>query len=247
MKINNKELFNISRLEEYAQKFEAKAVEIENKIVTLEAEIEKLNEQIDKAQIADIMEGTTATRKELNNLKARKDNIIAQYNQEVENNEKLRQLMAVGLQDIIPEVSHQIAEDKAVYFDVIEKEIYKQLAEVREKQAELLLTLALARKTAYSDISEFDLYCETFGFKPVGINFVHTNPMKIHRNLPQYGSPLLDLTEISNIENVLMRSRADANSAYNKDREDKGLEKKQLPLEKTFVDIDLQKFLDSLK
>ncbi len=245
MKINNKELFNISRLEEYSQKFEAKAQEIQNKMNQLEAEIAVINEQIDKAQIADIMEGSTATRKELNNLKARKENSISQYNQEVENAQKLKQLMAVGMQDIMPEVSKQIAEDKSVYFNSIEREIYRQLAEIREKQIELLLTLKLARTVSSNAVDEFNLHARTFGFKEIPMTFEHQNMTIYNRSFPEFGSPLLNVQNLQAVEETAMRARAEANAFFNNGKTKE--EKEQLPQALTLADIDLQKFLDSLK
>lgn len=247
MKINGRELFNISRLEEYSSKFEDRAKEIENKMNMLEAEITAIDEQLEKAQIEDVLTGSTTTRKNLNNLQARRENTVSQYNQEKVNAEKLRELMRKGLTEIIPEISKQIAEDKQTYFNNVEKEIYKQLAEIRDKQAELLLTLELARKTAFNELCEYDFYCTTFGFEPAGIGFSHQDPKMPNSSCPEYGAPLLNLTSISAIEEVLTRSRANANAVYNTNRERMGLENEQLPPAKTFADIDLQAFLDSLK
>lgn len=245
MKINNKELFNIQIIENYTDKFNEKGTEIQNKMSALEAEITELDNQIDKAMIADIMEGTASTRKELQNLKARRENSVNQYNVEQEKANKLKELMATGLAEIFPDVSKQIQDDKQTYFNTIEKEIYRQLAEIREKQLELLLTLKLARNTASNAVDEFNLHARTFGFKEIPMTFEHQNMTIYNRSFPEFGSPLLNVQNLQAVEETAMRARAEANAFFNNGKTKE--EKEQLPQALTLADIDLQAFLDSLK
>ncbi|WP_411682420.1 hypothetical protein [Clostridium thailandense] len=68
-----------------------------------------------------------------------------------------------------------------------------------------------------------------------------------NRSCPEYGSPLINNSNLLAIEDVLMRSSAEANAMYNTERERRGLESEQLPLSKGYKDIDLDEFLKGVK
>ncbi|AKA72053.1 hypothetical protein [Clostridium scatologenes] len=251
MRISNKELFNIGEINNYIGKFEDKLQESNNKITQLKSDIANIETEIDKAFEQDILEGSTASKKELSNIQARKVNIEAQLDIEVKKALKIKDIMAVGLQKLIPEASNQIQADLQTYHNTVEKEIYRQLMEVRQKQEELLLGLQLAHNTVINELFSYDEICNTFGLeqykKTASNEMFHNNLFMPHRSFPEYGSPLINCNYLPGIEDRLMRARAEVNAKYNIDRERMGLEEEQLPQAKTLQDIDLDKFLKELK
>lgn len=250
MKLGNRVLFNLEKVQQYVAKFEDKLQEADNKINMLRAEIEKLEAEIDVAMERDILEGSATSKKELSNIQARKVNVESQLDTEIKKVLKIEEIMNKGLAELIPESSKQIQEDLVTYNNVIEKEIYRQLKDVRDKQAELLLLLQVSHNAVINEVSNYNELCHFSNmenYKRTASNeMFHNNLFMPNRSFPEYGSPLLNCSHLLAIEDRLMRARAEANAKYNIDREALGLENEQLPQAKTLADVDLQKFLDSL-
>ncbi|WP_411682419.1 hypothetical protein [Clostridium thailandense] len=151
MKIGkHRELFNIAEIQNYISKFEGKLQESDTKINKLKADIDRADAEINVAMEKDILEGTASSKKELNNAQARKSNLESQVDAEMNKVLKIKEIMTNRLSKLIPQASKQISEDLQTFNNVIEKEIYRQLQEIREKQEELLLTLQLAHNTVCS-------------------------------------------------------------------------------------------------
>ncbi|OAA91472.1 hypothetical protein [Clostridium ljungdahlii] len=251
MRVGNKGLFNIAEVNNYIGKFEDKLQQSNNRISALQSDIEKIDAELDKAMEADILEDSASSRKILSNLQARKANLESQLDTEVKKVIKIKEIMTEGLSRLIPEASKQIQADLQTYNDCVEKEIYRQLMEVRQKQEELLLTLQVAHNTVINEIFKYDEICNFAGMeqykRSLSNQSFHNNLFMPHRSFSEYGSPLINCSNLPLIEDVLMRSRAESNAVYNTDRERMGLEKEQLPQAKTFKDIDIEKFLKGIK
>lgn len=249
MKIGNKELFNVAEVNNYIGKFEDKLQESESKINQLKADIEKIDAELDKAMEADILEDSVNSRKALSNVQARKANIESQLDTEIKKVMKIKEIMTEGLSKLIPEASKQITEDLQTYNNTVEKEVYRQLAEIRQKQEELLLALQVAHNTVTLELFNFNELChfaDMEQYKKTASNeMFHNNLFMPHRSFPEYGSPLINCSNLPLIEDVLMRSRAEANAMYNCYRDES--EKEQLPQAKELKDIDLEKFLKGIK
>ena len=223
MKLKNVELFNIEEVTSYISKFTAKLEGIEKKINTLKADIARLDKDIDQAVEKDILEETAQSKKELANLIARKENVTALLNIEVEKLVKIKIIMAEGLKVFIPRASDQIKKDLKVYNDTVEKDLFKRLQEVRQEQEQLLLLLLSARKSVMKEVNVFNSLCN-FANLPEYRNVMsnesfHNNLYLPNRNFAYYGSPLLQCNYLPMLEDILVRSKANANSVYNSNRE----------------------------
>lgn len=249
MKIGNKELFNISEVNNYIGKFEDKLQESNNRISELQSDIEKIDAELDKAMESDILEDSASSRKILSNLQARKANLESQLDTEVKKVMKIKEIMTEGLSRLIPEASKQIQADLQTYNDCVEKEIYKQLSEVRKKQEKLLLTLQVAHNTVTNELFNFNELCHFADMKQyqkaADNQIFHNNLFLPHRSCPELGSPLINCSNLQAISEVLDRSRSEANAMYNSYMDES--ENEQLPQAKAFKDIDLEKFLKGIK
>lgn len=252
MKIGkHRKLFNIVEIQNYISKFESKLQESDTKINQLKADIDRADTEINVAMEKDILEGTASSKKELNNTQARKSNLESQVDAEMNKVLKIKEIMTNRLSKLIPQASKQISEDLKTFNNVVEKEIYRQLQEIREKQEELLLILQASHNMVINETSSLDEICSIFGFDQYKIEasnqMFHNNLFMPNRVFPQYGSPLINCSSLTAIEDVFMRSRAQANAIYNIDRERMGLENEQLPLSKELKDVDLDVFLKGLE
>lgn len=252
MKIGkDKELFNIAEMDNYISKFEDKSQEVEGKINQLKAEIDRIDAEINIAMEEDILEGTASSKKQLNNVQARKANLESELDTEMRKALRVKEIMTDGLSKLIPQASNQIREDLRTFNNVVERGIYKKLQEKREEIEELLLILQVSHNTVINEISPYNEICSAFGFEKdkIGVSnqMFHNNLFMANRSFPQYGAPLINCYSLPAIEDVLMRSRAEANAMYNTDRERMGLEREQLPSYKKYEDINLEKFLKELK
>ncbi len=249
MLVNGKEIFDISEVTEYMEKFEDKLQESYNKINQLKVDIERLDAEIDACMEVDILSGTAISRKDLSNVQARKANVESQLDTELQKVTKIKEIRDKKVAELIPKASKSIQQDLATFNSTVERETFARLQEIRQKQEELLLTLALARNTAIREISKYNQVCNFSGLtqyeKTASSQMFHNAGFTPHRSFPELGSPLINCNNLLAIEDVLGRSRADANAQYNGDKSAE--DKKQLPPAKTLKDIDLQKFLDEIK
>ncbi len=246
MKLKNVELFNTEEITSYISKFTAKLEGREKKIETLNAEIARLDADIDKAIEKDILEENAQSKKELANLIARKENVIAILNIEIEKLVKIKEIMAEGLKVFISRASEQIQKDLKTYNDTVEKDLFKKLQEIRQEQEQLLLLLLSARKSVMKEVNAYNSLCN-FANLPEYRNMIshesfHNNLYLPNRSFAEFGSPLLQCNYLPMLEDILVRSRTNANSVYNNNRE----EKEQLPPAQSIQDIDIEKFLSEL-
>ncbi|MBU3110308.1 hypothetical protein [Clostridium lacusfryxellense] len=248
MKIGKQELFNTEEINTYIGKFEGKINECNTKIEQLKSSIEQSEFDVDLAIERDILEGSASSKKELGNISARNSNAESQLEIELKKLTKIREIMQGGLQKMVPEASRQLQEDLNTYNATVEKEAYRQLGKLRDKQSELLLSLQVAHDSIINDIFAYNDICNFAGIKQyektATNELFHQNLFMPHRNYAQYGSPLLNCHSLPYIEEHLMRDRANSNAQFNiyKSKEDM----EQLPLPKEYKDIDLQDFLDKL-
>ncbi len=248
MKIKGVELFSSEQCNEYIGKFTDKINECNNKIEQLKADIEKCEVETDSCIEKDIMEASVSSKKELANITARQGNLNGQLQIELKRLSKIREILLQGLSKLVPQASKQIDNDLLLFNETVEKEVYRQLSELKKQQAELLLSLQLSHNKVISDMFNFDEICNFAGLtqyaKQPSNHLFHSNLFMAHRNFTELGSPLLNCQNLQGIEQHLERQRADDNAQFNyyKDAEDKV----QLPLPLGFKDIDLEKFLNSL-
>ena len=248
MLVQGHNLFNISEVTEYMAKFEEKLQESDNKINQLKSDISKLDTEIDACMEVDVLSGTATSKKDLSNVQARKafaESVIAD---EMKKFYKIKEIRDKGLAELIPQASKLIQQDLSAFSNIVERAIFSQLQVVRQQQEELLLTLALARDTALNEIFEFNQACNLAGLKQyersASNQMFHSAGFVPNRAFPELGSPLLNCNNLQTVEDVMSRSRADANAMYNQDKAPE--DKAQLPQAKTLKDINLEAFLDSL-
>lgn len=239
----------MAEVNNYIDKFQDKLQESNNKINALRADIEKIETEIDTAMEKDILEGSASSKKELSNTQARKANVESQLNVEIKKALKIKEIMSAGLTNLIPEASKQVQEDLQTYTNVVEREIYKQLQEIRQKQEELLLILQVAHNTVINEVFNYNELCHFSNmenYKRTASNeMFHNNLFMPNRSFPEFGSPLINCSNLPSIQEMLMRTRAEANAMHNHYKAED--EREQLQPAKEFKDINLQDFLDSLK
>lgn len=249
MKLKNIELFSITELTQYVEKFTDKLESSNNKINQLKQEVAKLGASIDSAIEKDILEETAQSKKELANVMARKENVTAQLNLELEKASKLKEIMEQGLHALIPVASDRLCNDLKVYIDTVERELYNHLHALKERQSELLLILQACHDLVNNELADFNEICNLANMpnykRATGNDIFHLNMFMPNRAFAELGSPLLQLNFLPLIDDVLLRSRATANAIYNDNRADDM--KQQLPPHKTLADVDIQKFLDEVK
>jgi hypothetical protein len=245
MKVKGKDLFCHKEIDNYIAKFEDKIRESEIKITKLQEDITKIDAEIDVLMEKIIVKGNVF-QKDLANAKARKQNLMTEFEEEKQMALKIRDIMAGGIEKLLLEASKQIDEDLRIFNDVVEKEIYRQLAEIRDKQEELLLLAEKAHRAVDVDIFQYNQICEAFGLgrykRSVGF---HNALFMPHRQFSEYSSALLNCSNLQSIESVLVRARADANAAHNSGKAEE--DKEQLPPAKTMEDVDLDRFLKGIK
>lgn len=248
MLVHGQNLFNISEVTEYMAKFEEKLQESDNKINQLRADILRLDAEIDACMEVDILSGTATSKKDLSNVQARKANVESVLADEMKKFYKIKEIRDKGLAELIPQASKSIQQDLSAFSNIVERAIFAQLQAVRQQQEELLLTLVLARNSALNEIFEFNQACNSAGLKryerSVSNQIFHSAGFITNRAFPELGSPLLNCNNLLAIEDVVSRSRADANAIYNRDKAPE--DKAQLSPAKTLKDIDLEAFLESL-
>jgi hypothetical protein len=246
MKVNGKKLFNFAEVEKFSNKFGEKIVESQNKIEQIKKEIERLDVETDELIEKDILSDDNTYSKELSNVTAKKANLQSQLDTETNKLTKINDIMSEGLKKIIPEMDKQTREDMSTFDQTVEKEIYRQLQEVRQEQERLLLTLQVAHNSVSSHLYTYNTYCEFAKLdrckRGTGNDIFHNNLFVPNRSFPELGSPLLNASYLPICWDVIWRSQAEANSMYNR-YEDNG----QLPPALKLEDINLQEFLDSLE
>lgn len=249
MIVNGRELFSIEDIDNYTDKFTDKLTEINNRISQLDSDIVKCEAELDACLEADILEGTASTKKALSNEQSRKENLQSQRNNEILKVNKIKEIMAKGIEDLAVKADKKLRADMAVYNEVVEKEIFRQLGQLREQQEELLLTLQVAHNDVVNKLFSFDEICHLFDLKrytksPSNQMF-HNNLHMAHRSFPEFGSPLINCNNLQVVEDRIMRARAEANFECNNGKAPE--DKIQLPPTKTLRDVDLQAFIDSFK
>lgn len=249
MIVNGRELFITSEVTEFISKFEDKLVSTNNKIDQLRAEIERCSAEIDACMVVDILEGTASSKKDLSNVLARKLNLEPQLETELAKLMKIKEIMDKGIEKFLQEADKQLQADLVIFNEVIEKEAYRKLYQLREQQAEILLSLQVAHNEAETRIFSFNQICTVFNLnqykRDISGQYFHQNLQFPNRNFPEFGAPFINFNQLRGLEEHLMRARADANALAN--RNTTAETHIQLPPAKTLRDMDLQKFLDSLK
>lgn len=248
MKIGKQELFNTEEINTYVGKFEGKINDCNSTIAQLKSGIAQLELEVDMAIEKDILEGSASSKKELSNITARKANSESQLEIELKKLTKIREIMMSGLAKMVPEASKKMQADLSTFNSAVEKSVYKQLSDLRDKQSELLLSLQVAHNAVITDIFSYNEICHFAGLKQyektATNELFHNNLFMPHRNYSEYGAPLLNCHSLPYIQEHLSRARADQNAQFNRYKSKE--EKEQLPLPKEYKDIDLQKFLDNL-
>ncbi len=245
MKVKGKDLFCHKEIDNYIAKFEDTIKESEIKITKLQEDITKIDAEIDVLMVKTIVEGNTF-QKDLANAKARKQNLMTEFEEEKQMALKIRDIMSEGIEKLLLEASKQIDEDLMIFNDVVEKEIYRQLAEIRDKQEELLLLAEKAHRAVDVEVFQYNQICEAFGLGRYKRSFGFHNALFIpHRQFSEYGSALINCSNLQSIESVLIRERADANAYHNFGKAEE--DKEQLPPAKTMEDVDLDRFLKGIK
>lgn len=249
MKLANKELFDTSELMNYVNKFETKITCSTNEIERIKADIEKLDIEIDSLIEKDILSDTDEYKKELSNARARRANLVTLHEEEVNKLNKIAEIMKEGVVKIVPELKKRIDQDLSVYSKTVERHIFKELMEIREKQTELFLTLIAARRTVIKDLRDYDVICKGFGLKEYARELTdssfHNNMFYPNRSCPEFGAPLLNIHMVTATEEVALRARAEAYGIYNRDRSRE--ECRPLPPSKKLSDIDIEKFLADIE
>jgi hypothetical protein len=245
MKVNGKKLFNFEAVEKYISKFEDKIYSSGDKVKALSEEAEQLDKQIDDLIEQDIMsdEENPKFARDTQNLTGRKINTEQQLKIEREKFEKLQRVFAEGLKRFFPELESQFREDLQEYNRTVEKEIFRQLSELRKQQEILLLTLRKARNSVDRSTVEYNGYCELAGEtnKKKSTGGYHNNAFMPNRSFPELGAPLLNLSNIMAVEDVIFRNRAEANAMLSEDK------RNTLDRALKLVDINLDEFLKELK
>lgn len=212
-------IFELSKIEEIAGKFEARITEARANIAKLTQEYTKLEQDLDIAIEADIMEGSAKTTKDIQNISGRLQNIKSQLDIEQKTLEKVSELRANAVAGAVKDFKKEYVIQANAYHEAVEKPIYEQFKELREKQAELLVELLNNRNRYVNELHEFDEICgkcgmEGFRFNPTMMMFENSLYMP-HRNFPELGMPLLNATQLLSFQDMYMRQMAEINARMN--------------------------------
>lgn len=249
MKLANKKLFDVSELINYVSKFEKKVMSCTKSIEQLKADIDKLDMEINTLIEKDIMSDTDEYKKDLSNARAKRANLVTMHEEEVSKLNKIVEIMKQGVNKIIPELKNRLNQDLSVYLYEVERYIYNQLKEIRETQAELLLTLVAARHIVLDELWDYDTVCEELGLaqykKGLTLGSFHNNMFYPNRNFPELGAPLLNIGTVTATEEIVFRAWAEANAIYNRDKSPE--ESEQLPQSMKLSDVNIEKYLSKIK
>lgn len=247
MFVQGRELFSIPEVDAYMSKFEAKLSESNNKINQLRTDIERCVAEIDVCMEINILTDTATSKKDLNNVSAKKLNLESQLETEIAKVVKIKEIMAKGIEGLMRDADKQLRADMAKYEETVEKEVYRQLGQLREQQVELLLTLQVAHSEIVMKLFNYDEVVNLFelrGKKNPSNQMFHNNLYMSHRSHPEFGSPFINCGNLQAVEDRIMREHAETNSLANGHLP--ANKRIEIPQPKRLKDINLQRFIDSL-
>lgn len=247
MNVKNRELFNLEEVNNYISKFQGKLEESSKLINSYNNQLEQLEVDLDSAISANILDDTKESAVALDNLTAKKANIMNSLEIETKKAMKIKELLQAELVKVLPNISKQFEEDERFFKQTVEKDLFKKLYELKQKQEEYLLLLEASRRQVQNEIFEFNTLADFAGLTRLKRTADNTlffqDAFNPNRDYAEYGSVLINCNNLSAIEAVLDMSRNNANGVYNQYRE----VNEQLPPAKKVADVDLAKYLKSIK
>ncbi|MDD3172467.1 MAG: hypothetical protein PHF63_02150 [Herbinix sp.] len=242
MRVAGKELFNLSEVNSGVAKFLERQEESEQKISQYENQLIEIDEQLNYAIEQDIL-SDGGNQKQVQNITAKKQNIVQMMETEKIKLVKIKELSAYNLRKAVPELYKQFQDDISYFQSTVEDDIFKRLFEVRQEQERLLLLLEKARSQADIEATKLNYIKNSASFadyeyKIYGASGVHNNAILPYRKHPEYGSPTLNIQNLKGIKVAIDRSYVEANNLI-ADKE------KRVP-KPTVSPEALQQFLDGL-
>ena len=249
MKINGKELFLSPEVDLYIAKFTDRITLTNSRIDQLKLDIQKCVEAVDSLMIADIMDDSTTSKKDLANEQARKLNLEVQLQTEITKLGKIKEVMSQGIVEILAVASQQLTTDLSVYTENFEKECCRKLYELRIQQEEIFLSMQVARSEVINKLFEHDSICEVFDLnrfkKHPSRDSFHNNLHMASRSHPQFGAPLITANNLIAVEDNIMRAWANTNAQANIPLPDD--QQISIPRPMTLQDVNLESFIDTLE
>lgn len=244
MKVQGTELFAITELNEYNDKFTVREQAIRQKVTEYEAQILKAQNDYETALEVDILEDTSASHTRLANIDSKLKNLCELRNSEIAKLDKLQDLKVSGIHKLIPEAKQKLNDDLQTYYNEVEYELLRELAQLREQTENALLLLQKARSVVSNELFEFDQIAESAGHEKLKFNMsnasFHQATNIPYRPHPELGMPMLNLQNLSAVESQLSRNRAETNAKCNEEQ------RKDLKPAKTVASVDLDAWLDKL-
>lgn len=203
IKLTNKnQILDMSKIEEYLEKYEARAKEVTEKIADLTAKIEAEKVKRDELLMKDLTTAGDEYNVPLHESTAKLSNYQTMLNTELEKQSQLVNIMRTKYtEELLKDFYTKSLAEIAEYEDVEEKAIYTELKELTERQVELLKQLNNRRNEIENILMDFNAICEGLGYKQYKrtVSF-HQNLLKRNSRFPELGNVMFHARSVSGAE-----------------------------------------------